>query len=82
MFHALVMSFLSTTLKDNLCEEQPVLGQVLGMCHEVSAYVLATGSSPVTRHTVHIYQDVSARRPGFRAGVMIPIDFWSSQFGS
>lgn len=44
------------------------------MCHEASIYILEIGSSTITGHTVHIYQDVSAKKPGFRAGVMIPID--------
>lgn len=55
-----------------------LLCQDLGMCHEVSAQVLEVGSSTVTGHTVHIHQDVSAKKPGFRAGVVIPIEFWSS----
>ena len=28
-----------------------------------------------------VYQDVSAERPDLGAGVTIPVDFWSPQFG-
>lgn len=46
-----------------------------------SAYILEIWSSPVTRHTAHVHQDVSAGKPGLRAGVTTLIDFWNHWFG-
>lgn len=83
--------FSSVTLKRDLYEEELESPQIW-YCASAAAtfghvpcvasgYVLEIWSSPVTHHTTRVYRGVSAERPGVRAGVTIPIDFWSPWFG-